>query len=147
VTAVSVRGAWWPGNRLAEHKTLSYAGHRVAQRLAAAAGADHALLLDEDGRLGEAALANVVVLTDAGPATAPATGLLAGVAREIAIEAVGAREEALDEPVWRGAREIVLTNAVAGALAVIAVDGAPVGDGRPGTLARSIASALRDARG
>jgi branched-chain amino acid aminotransferase len=147
VTAVSVRGAWWPGNRLAEHKTLSYAGHRGAQRLAAAAGAGHALLLDADGRLGEAALANVVVLTEAGPATAPATGLLAGVARAIAIEAVGAREEVLDEPVWRAAREIVLTNAVAGALAVAAVDGVTVGDGHPGTLARSIASALRDAWG
>ncbi|HSJ73962.1 MAG TPA: hypothetical protein VK904_06565, partial [Miltoncostaeaceae bacterium] len=60
---------------------------------------------------------------------------------------VGAREEALDEAAWRGAREIVLTNAVAGALAVVAVDGAPVGDGRPGALARAIATALRAAWG
>ncbi len=147
VTAVSVRGAWWPGNRIAEHKTLSYAGHRVAQRRAEAAGADHALLLDADGRLGEAALANALVATDAGPATAPARGLLAGVSRAIAIEAVGAREEALAEADWRGAREIVLTNAVAGATAVVAVDGAPVGDGRPGPLARAIAAALRAAWG
>ena len=70
------------------------------------------------------------------PVTAPARGLLAGVARAIAMEAVGAREEALPEADWRGAREIVLTNAVAGALAVVAVDGAPVGDGPPGALAR-----------
>ena len=147
VTAVAVRGAWWPGNRLAEHKTLSYAGHRAAQRRAEAAGADHALLLDAEGRLGEAALANVLVAAEDGPATAPARGLLAGVAREVAIAATGAREEALPEAAWRGAREIVLTNALAGAVSVVSVDGAPVGDGRPGALARTIAGALRAAWG
>lgn len=145
VTALALRGAWWPGNAIAEHKTLSFLGHRVAQRRAERAGAGHALLLDADGRLGEAALANVFVATEAGPATAPARGLLPGVARAIAAPAVGAREEALPEPVWRAAPEIVLTNAVAGALAVVAVDGEPVGDGRPGALARAIATALRAA--
>jgi branched-chain amino acid aminotransferase len=147
MSAISVRGAWLPGNRLAEHKTLSYAGHRAAQRRAEAAGADHALLLDADGRLGEAALANAIVALDDGAATAPARGLLAGVSREIAVAAVGAREEALPEEAWRGAREIVLTNAVRGAMAVVEVDGAPVGDGHVGALARSIASALRAAWG
>ncbi len=147
VTAISVRGAWWPGNVIAEHKTLSYAGHRVAQRRAEAAGADHALLLDADGRLGEAALANVIVATGAGAFTAPARGLLAGVARAVAMEAGGVREQELPEAVWRGAREIVLTNAVTGALAVVAVDGAPVGDGNPGALARRIATGLRAAWG
>jgi branched-chain amino acid aminotransferase len=147
VTAVSVPGAWWPGNRMAEHKSLSYAGSRLAQRRAEAAGADHALLLDAEGRLGEAALANAIVATDAGPRTAHVAGLLPGVARAIAMEAVGAREQRLCEPTWRAAREIVLTNAVAGALAVVAVDGAPVGDGRPGPLAHAIAAAMRDAWG
>ena len=145
VTAVAVRGAWWPGNEIAEHKTLSYLGHRAAQRRAERAGAGHALLLDADGRLGEAALANVFVATETGPATAPARGLLPGVARAIAASAGGAREEALAEPAWRAAPEIVLTNAVAGALAVVAVDGERVGDGRPGALARAIATALRAA--
>jgi branched-chain amino acid aminotransferase len=147
VTAVTVRGGWSPGNRAAEHKTLSYLGHRVAQRAAERAGAGHALLLDAEGRMGEAALANVFVATAAGPVTAPARGLLPGVARAIAAEAVGAREEAPDEAAWRAAPEIVLTNAVAGALAVVAVDGRPVGDGRPGALARAIATALRAALG
>ncbi len=148
MTAVTVRGAWWPGNRLAEHKTLSYAGHRAAQRLAEAAGADHALLLDADGRLGEAALANALVVRRT-PAPRPRrrAGSWRACRATIAIDAVGAREEALAEPAWRGAREIVLTNAVAGALAVVAVDGAPVGDGRPGALARTIAAALRGAWG
>jgi branched-chain amino acid aminotransferase len=147
VTAVSLRGAWVPGNRLAEHKSLSYAGHRAAQRRAESAGADHALLLDEAGRLGEAALANAFVTTADGPATAPALGLLPGVARTVAIAAVGAREEAVEEDVWRAADEIVLTNAVVGAMAVVAVDGVTVGEGRAGALANAIATALRGAWG
>src|SRR4029453_18378638 len=81
VTALALRGAWWPGNAIAEHKTLSFLGHRVAQRRAERAGAGHALLLDADGRLGEAALANVFVATEAGPANAPARGLLPRVPR------------------------------------------------------------------
>ena len=44
-SAVTLRGAWVPGDRIAEHKTLSYAAWRLAQRDAEAAGADHALLL------------------------------------------------------------------------------------------------------
>ena len=54
LSAVTITGAWHPGNRLAEHKTLSVLAWRVAQRQAAAAGADTAVLLDADGHLGEA---------------------------------------------------------------------------------------------
>ena len=46
------------------------------------------------------------------------------------------------EPELRGAREIVVANAVRGARAVVRLDGAPVGDGRPGAWARRLDSAL-----
>jgi branched-chain amino acid aminotransferase len=141
--AVSVRGAWCPTARIAEHKTLSIAGHRREQRVAERAGADHALLLDDRGRLGEAAIANVFCLVDGRAVTAPARGLLAGVARQVVLGALAAEEGDLEEPVWRAAREIVLTNAVRGAVAVVEVDGRTVGDGRPGELARAIDAALR----
>jgi branched-chain amino acid aminotransferase len=146
-SALGVLGAWCPGDRIAEHKTLSYAGPRLAQRRAEAAGADHALLLDAEGRLGQAALANVFCAVGGEVVTAPANGLLAGVARAVAMAALPVREEALAGPRWRAADEIVLTNAVAGAVAVVAVDGAPVGDGRPGPLARRLAVALSEAWG
>lgn len=141
--AVSVRGAWCLSAWIAEHKTLSMAGHRLEQRAAERAGAGHALLLDERGRLGEAAIANVFCLVDGRAVTAPARGLLAGVAREVVLGALAVEETVLEEPAWRAAREIVLTNAVRGAVAVVEVDGRPVGDGRAGDLARAIASALR----
>lgn len=145
--AVALMGAWCPDSLIAEHKTLSYAGHRLAQRRAGEAGADHALLLDGQGRLGEAAVANVFCAVDGEVVTAPARGLLAGVSRGVAMEAAAVREEALPGPRWRGADEIVLTNAIRGAVAVVAVDGAVVGDGRPGPLARRLGIALREAWG
>jgi len=147
VRAVALAGAWCPGDRIAEHKTLSFAGHRLAQRRAEEAGADHVLLLDAEGRLGQAALANAFCAVGGEVVTAPARGLLGGVARAVAMAAVPVREEALPGPRWRAADEIVLTNAVAGALAVVAVDGAVVGDGRPGPLARRLGVALAQAWG
>jgi branched-chain amino acid aminotransferase len=139
---LSLPGAWVPGNRIAEHKTLSYAAWRLAQRRAEAAGAGHALLLDRAGRLGEAAVANVFCDLGGEVVTAPADGLLPGVARAICLAEVGARERAPEEREWRAAREIVAVNALRGAVAITAVDGAPVGDGTPGPLARALAAAL-----
>ena len=63
-------------------------------------------------------------------------------ARRSASRRPGARERAAEEGEWRAAREIVTVNAVRGATAITAVDGAPVGDGRPGPLARALAAAL-----
>ena len=40
VTVTALVGAWWPGEEIREHKTLSYAGHRLAHRRAVAAGTD-----------------------------------------------------------------------------------------------------------
>lgn len=147
VRAISVRGAWSPGNAGAEYKSLSYAGPRRAQRAAVAAGVDHALMLDATGRLGEAALCNAFCAVGDEVVTAPATGLLRGIARARVLESVEVREEAPSEGVWRDATEIVLTNAVAGALAVVEVDGRAVGDGRPGPLARDLHRILRGALG
>ena len=147
VRAISVRGAWCPGDAGAEYKSLSYAGPRRAQRRAAAAGAGHALMLDASGRLGEAALCNAFCAVDGEVLTAPAAGLVRGIARALVLESVPVRQEAPSEDDWRGAREIVLTNAVAGALAVVEVDGAPVGDGQPGPLAHDLHRILRGALG
>ncbi|MGD9573600.1 MAG: aminotransferase class IV [Thermoleophilia bacterium] len=144
-TAIALRGAWLPGDAMAEHKSLSYARLRMAQRRAEWAGAGHALLLDEDGRMGEAAVANVFCAVGGELVTAPVRGLLPGVARAVVLERVGAREEAAAEDAWRAAPEIVVVNAVRGAQAVVSVNGTPVGDGRPGPWARRIAEALEAA--
>ncbi len=143
--AISLSGAWQPGHALAEHKTLSYAGFRRAQRAAERAGAQHALLLDEAGRLGESATTSVFCVVGGRLTTAPALGLLPGVARALVVEGLATAEQVCDETAWRRADEIVLTNALRGAVAVVAVDGVPVGDGAPGPAARSIHALLRSA--
>lgn len=141
-TALALPGAWIRGNRIAEHKTLSYAGHRWSQRRAARAGADHALLVHGRGRLGEAAVASAFCVAGGEVLSAPPDGLLAGVGRAVVMAAIEVREEAAAEHVWRAADEIVLTNAVRGAIAVTSVDGVPVGAGAPGPVARRIHAAL-----
>src|SRR5262245_7341542 len=109
VAAAALRGAWLPGLALAEHKTLCRAADRWAARRARAAGADRALLLDADGRLGEADGANAFCVVDGEVVTAPVQGLLPGVAREAVMGLLPVREAALPESGWRRADEIFLT--------------------------------------
>jgi branched-subunit amino acid aminotransferase/4-amino-4-deoxychorismate lyase len=145
VRAVAVRGAWCPDATLAEHKTLSYAAFRIAQRRAEREGADHALLLDARGALGEAATASAICAVGGRLVCAPARGLLPGIARAAVLAALDVEERPVDEAAWRSADEIILPNAVRGAMAVVAVDGAPVGEGAAGPLARSVHEVLRGA--
>ncbi len=141
--AIAIHGAWLPGNDLAEHKTLSYGAYRRAQARAAAAGVEHALLLDAEGRLGEAAIGNAFAVLHGAVVTAPVRGLLPGVARAIVCEVAPVREEALEEPVWRTADELFVTNAVAGVVPLVEVDGRPIGAGRPGPVTRDLADLVR----
>ena len=129
VTAASIRGLWHPDRRIAEHKTLSFLGWRDSLRRAVALGADTALLLDAQGRLGEASTANVFCVIGGELVTPPVRGILPGITREVVLELTAAREEVLDEPVWRAADEMFLTSGVRGVVGVAACDGATVGAG------------------
>ncbi len=129
LAVAAFRGLWHPGRAIAEHKTLSFIGWRDSQRRAAAAGADTALLLDADGRLGEASTANVFCVIDGELVTPPVRGILPGVIRELVLELTAAREEPLDEPIWRAADEMFLTSGVRGVAGVETCDGRVIGDG------------------
>jgi branched-subunit amino acid aminotransferase/4-amino-4-deoxychorismate lyase len=129
------------------------AGAKVSNRLPFAlaadaardAGSDEALLVDAAGRLIEGARTNTIVVDAAGrPSTPPLElGAVAGVAREVLLERVPELVERIVlEPELYRAREIVAVNAVRGARAVVRLDGAPVGDGRPGPWARRLDEAL-----
>ena len=140
VAVVALPGARWPGAEICEHKTLSYAGHRLAHRRAVAAGADHALLIDDEGRLGESDAANVFIVTGDTLVTPPVEGILGGVTRDLLLEAAAAEGIPVEvrhitEPEWRGADEMLLSNGLAGVTSVLTIDGAPVGDGTPGPMA------------
>lgn len=146
LAAISLRGAWWPGDELHEHKTLSYAGHRLAHRRAVAAGGDAALVLDDRGRVGEADAANVLVVIDGTIVTPPVEGILGGVTRDVLLEAaardgIPTEVRHIEEAEWRGADEVLLTNGLAGVTSVTSIDGAPVGTGSPGPMAARLREA------
>jgi branched-chain amino acid aminotransferase len=119
-----------------------------ARAEARAAGADEAILLDAEGRVVEGARTNLVIALAGGTAVTPplARGGVAGLAREIVLEgAPEIREVDLSRDDLFAARELVATNGVRGARPVVAIDGRPVGDGRPGPLARRLAALLEAA--
>lgn len=140
--AITLRGAWLPSRWLAEHKTLSFLGWRVAQRSADGAGVDTALLLDADGRLGEATTANVFCVIDGELVTAPVQGLLPGTTRAQIIERTAVTEHAPSEDEWRRSTEIFTASAIRRITAVVEVDGRTVGDGTPGPVTRAVAASF-----
>jgi D-alanine transaminase len=119
----------------------------LARQAAAEARADEALLIDALERLLEGARSNLVVVSRDGAAASPpvALGLVAGIARDVALERMpGIEEREIAAAELASAREIVALNAVRGARPIIRVDGAPVGDGRPGAWAERLAAALAE---
>lgn len=85
-------GAYLPGDRLAEHKTTSWLRSVEARRKAELAGFDEALLVADDGRVGEGAAANVFLRVDGVWHTPVVRGILPGVVRGALLDA--ARAEA-----------------------------------------------------
>lgn len=152
VTVTSLIGTWWAGEEIREHKTLSYAAHRLAHRRAVAAGADHALLLDDVGHLGESDAANVFVVANGTLLTPPVEGILGGVTRDVLLEAAEAEGIPIDvrhmaEAEWRNADEMFLSNGLAGLTPVLAVDGVPVREGTPGPITMRLRDAFARAGG
>ncbi|HME69804.1 MAG TPA: aminotransferase class IV [Myxococcota bacterium] len=123
----------WGGAKVTGHLPFL-----LAREAARAAGADDALLFDTAGRLVEGARTNVfVVLHDGTPATPPLSrGAVAGIAREILCERMPElveRDVSLSD--LARARELVLANAVRGAVSIVSVDGRRMGSGVPGPAA------------
>ncbi len=138
VTVAGLIGTWWPGEEIRQHKTLSYAAHRLAHRRAVAAGADHALLLDDVGHLGESDAANVFIVANGTLLTPPVEGILGGVPIDV---------RHIAEAEWRNCDEMFLSNGLAGLTAVLAIDGVPVRDGRPGPITERLRAAFPKAGG
>jgi branched-subunit amino acid aminotransferase/4-amino-4-deoxychorismate lyase len=132
-----------PTALLAGAKTTSYDVSFAARREAENAGADDALLIGA-GRVLEGATANVwwrcgeVLFT---PAVRP--GVLPGVTRAFVLSAEPAREGEFDIAELIGADEAFLTSSIREVMPVVAVDGAPIGNGRPGPAAARLQDALR----
>ncbi len=101
-------------------------------------GGENVLLTDMDGNVAEGPGFNVFAVTG-GRAATPDRGVLEGITRRIAIELCGELQVPVDPgplgaAALRGADEVFLTSTAGGIMPVTRIDGAPVGDGRPGPL-------------
>jgi branched-subunit amino acid aminotransferase/4-amino-4-deoxychorismate lyase len=130
----------WGGAKVTGHLAFD-----LARDAARSVGADDALLFDTGGRLVEGARTNAfVVLHDGTAATPPLSrGAVAGIAREILCERM---PELVERDVSLGdlarARELVLTNAVRGAVSIVSLDSHRVGSGAPGPAAAHFRAVL-----
>ncbi|MGH2465507.1 MAG: aminotransferase class IV, partial [Candidatus Limnocylindrales bacterium] len=139
-----------PSSPLAGVKTTSRADYVFARLEAARASADDALFLTLDGRISEATAANLFVIAGATLATPPLTAaILAGTTRTWLLghaERLGLDATEVDlQPVeLLAADEAFLTGSVAGIVPLVALDGRPVGSGRPGPRTRALRAARED---
>jgi para-aminobenzoate synthetase/4-amino-4-deoxychorismate lyase len=110
------------GSLFLRHKTTVREGYDAAWRTAEAAGAFDMLFFNSDGELTEGGRSNVLVKRDGKWFTPPlASGLLPGVMRTVLLAdpAWGASERRLTMDDLRAAEEIVVCNALRGAMKAI----------------------------
>lgn len=118
-------------------KSLNYLDNILARQEAADCGAHEAILLNTQGRVAGATIANVFAVIDGVVVTPPvAEGALPGIRRGLLLEQGRAVEREISEAGLWSASEIFLTNSL-GLRAVISLDGVPVGGGEPGPVFRS----------
>ena len=124
-------------------KSTSYAVALEARRVAVRGGADDALLVSGSTVL-DASTANVWWSRDGilhTPATGP--GVLAGVTRSLVLELEHAVEDRYELAALTAADEAFTTSSIREVMPVVAVDGTPVGEGRPGRAAARLQAAIR----
>lgn len=131
-------------------KSIALLPNVLAKQRAAEAGCREAWLHDEAGRVTEGSSANAYIVDGHGQViTHPlGPGILGGVTRAVLLDlargagiAVAERPFSLAEA--RAAAEAFLTSTSSLVLPVTTIDGAPVGDGRPGPVTRHLLDLYR----
>jgi branched-chain amino acid aminotransferase len=146
-------------------KSLNYLNNALAKQEARQRGADEALVLNLQGQVAEASVANVFVYRGGELLTPPATdGALEGITRDTVLRLaaelkISARERTLGRCDLFAADEVFLTGSGAGVVPVRSLDGRPIGmdssgmgssgtnlgRGQPGDVYRRILKALEQA--
>lgn len=130
-------------------KSIGYLVHVLARAEAEEAGADDALFVGADGGVVEATQANVFAVSGDRLVTPPlASGCLPGVTRAEVLglaPRVGlvGEERRLSLRDLADADEVLLTASVLEVAPVVSIDGARIGDGRPGRRTRLLHEAYR----
>jgi branched-chain amino acid aminotransferase len=130
-------------------KSLNYLKNVLARLEAHAAGAAEALMLNADGFVAECTADNVFAVQAGIVRTPPATegaldGITRAAVRELAVESgLEFREERLARYDLVTADECFLSGTGAELVPVVALDGRPIADGRPGAVTRRLTAGLR----
>lgn len=139
-----------PDNRWArvDIKSVSLLPNVLAKQAAREQGAREAWFVDREGRVTEGSSSNAWIVTGDGRAVTRAAdnAILRGITRDVLIGALAAHQIKFEERAFTvaealAAREAFLTSASQTVMAVVKIDGKPVGDGKPGP----VAAALRQA--
>ncbi len=132
-------------------KSIGLLPNVLAKQQARDAGAREAWFVDADGFVTEGGSTNAWIVTAAGAiVTRPAdAGILRGVTRATVFDmarelGLTIEERAFSVDEAKAAREAFITAATTIVTSVIAIDGAPVGDGAPGPVARELRRRFHD---
>ena len=130
-------------------KSVALLGNCLLKQSAVDAGAAE-IVLFRDGHLTEAAACNVLVVQDGVLLAPPKDNLiLPGITYDVVLELAAANQiplemRAASEQEVRAAQEIWITSSSKEVLAVTRLDGAAVGDGKPGPLFRRMHALYQD---
>lgn len=126
-------------------KSTALLANVLAKEAARRAGAFEALLVDRDGLVSEGASSSAWIVTPEGVLATRdlSANILPGVTRAALLplaQAMGLRveERAFSLEAAKAAREVFLSSASIGALPVVGIDDAVIGDGRPGPVALAL---------
>jgi D-alanine transaminase len=126
-------------------KTVQLLPNLLAKQAARQAGAFEAWMVDKDGFVTEGAATNAWIVDQAGKVVTRdlSRAILPGVTRRIILEAIAAAGMTVEERKFtvaeaQKAREAFLSSATGAGVPVVAIDGAKIGDGKPGPLTRRI---------
>ena len=131
-------------------KSIALLPNVLAKERARRAGAVEAILIDRDGLVSEGASTTVWVVDSAGTLRTRPLGhaILPGCTRaalvaELEAAGIGFEERAVGAAELRAAREVFLTSATSWVRPITRLDGAAVGDGAAGPVARRLSALLR----
>jgi branched-chain amino acid aminotransferase len=131
-------------------KSLNYLTSVLAKREARLRGADEALLLNREGTVAEATVANVFACRHGQLITpSPLDGILEGITRAVVLElarglGIPTRERRLGRLDLLGADEAFLTGTGVEIVPLRSLDGQEIGSERPGPVTSKLMAAFRD---
>lgn len=132
-------------------KSVGLLPNVLAKEKARAAGAQEAWFVDTDGNVKEGGSSNAWIVTrDGALVTRPAEhGILRGITRTTLFEVIASLGLRLEERSFSvsealQAREAFISSATTIAMPVVAIDGAPVANGHPGSVTLSLRKAFFD---